>query len=65
MGPYEKLYFGSDTANGRLKALHTIFKNAAIESYSWITSKKLFGRNSYSFLLLFHILLKPKYRRDQ
>jgi 2-dehydropantoate 2-reductase len=34
MGPYEKLYFGSDTAPiGRLKALHTIFKNAAIESY--------------------------------
>jgi 2-dehydropantoate 2-reductase len=34
MGPYEKLYFGSDTAPiGRLKALQTIFKNAAIESY--------------------------------
>lgn len=34
MGPYEKLYFGSDTAPiGRLKALQTIFKNASIESY--------------------------------
>jgi 2-dehydropantoate 2-reductase len=34
MGPYEKLYFGSDTAPiGRLKALQTIFKDAAIESY--------------------------------
>jgi 2-dehydropantoate 2-reductase len=34
MGPYEKLYFGSDTAPiGRLKALQTIFKSASIESY--------------------------------
>ena len=34
MGPYEKLYFGSDTAPiGRLKALQSIFKNASIESY--------------------------------
>ncbi|CAM3026196.1 ketopantoate reductase family protein [Flavobacterium frigoris] len=34
MGPYEKLYFGSDTAPiGRLKALQTIFKNASVESY--------------------------------
>jgi 2-dehydropantoate 2-reductase len=53
MGPYEKLYFGSDTANGRLKALQTIFKNASIESYLVDTSKKLFGRNLFSFLLSF------------
>jgi 2-dehydropantoate 2-reductase len=34
MGPYEKLYFGSDTAPiGKLRALQLIFKNASIESY--------------------------------
>jgi 2-dehydropantoate 2-reductase len=34
IGPYEKLYFGSDSAAvGKLKNLQTIFKNASIESY--------------------------------
>jgi 2-dehydropantoate 2-reductase len=33
VGPYEKLYFGSDTAPyGKLKALQAIFKKASIES---------------------------------
>lgn len=34
MGTYEKLFFGSGTASiSKLKALQSIFKNAAIESY--------------------------------
>ena len=34
VGPYEKLFFGSQTASiSKMKALQTIFENAAIESY--------------------------------
>jgi 2-dehydropantoate 2-reductase len=34
VGPYEKLFFGSQTASiSKMKALQTIFENASIESY--------------------------------
>jgi 2-dehydropantoate 2-reductase len=34
VGPYEKLFFGSETASiSKMKALQTIFENASIESY--------------------------------
>jgi 2-dehydropantoate 2-reductase len=59
MGPFEKLYFGSDTASfWQLKALQTIFKNASLESYLVDTIEETVGEIYFHFCFGFsHIYL--------
>jgi 2-dehydropantoate 2-reductase len=58
MGPFEKLYFGSDTASF-WQSITDYFKNASLESYLVDTIEETMGEIYFHFCFGFsHILFK-------